>query len=620
MIVAGTISRFLTRIGAALAFAALVFALTQVGYGQTIESRLKDRLTETRRASDDIVVVAIDDASIQALGVWPWPRSLHANMIDALTEDGARVIGYDVTFSEASTAAEDQALERAIRESGRVVLAFESDLSPLDAFVAAAKRTGDTSVITDADGVVRRMVIHESFANSVSGDALQTSDVYLQIPFVGPPHSFRTVSFSDVLNGTIPPQTFNDKTVLVGATAPDLHDAYLTPTSEGALMPGVEIHANAIQAMREGRVLSELKPTHIAILLFLFALLLGACSLMRLRYHLISAIGILVGYLVVALAVSSTGLLLPILPPIAVIVGATVVDVAIRYFAEKRERAWIHRAFAHYLAPQVIEKLVRGETKLELGGVKKQLTILFSDIRGFTSLSEKMKPEELVPFLNEYLTAMTDVVLETEGVVDKYIGDAIMAFWGAPLPQSDHANRAARTAIEMKRRLRELQETWRAQGKPDIAIGIGVNTGEVIVGNMGSKQRFDYTVMGDDVNLASRLEGLTKHYGVTILISEATRNLLDDSVRVRPIDLVAVKGKKDAVRVFEIDPPEFAAEFESALKHYYAREWKQALAVFEKLETDARDKPSAIFAERCRALIAHPPEAGWDGVYRATEK
>lgn len=611
-----------------------LIALDGLHFFTVTDNRLTDKLIVPRPASANIVIVAIDDKSIQEFGVWPWPRSLHAQMIDKLTEAGVKVIGYDVTFSEASDPKQDQLLADAISSSDReIILSSEEHplLRPLKILYNNANEHaffGYTDLSPDRDGVIRTEQTYidgweyESFDQAV---ARKVGPEFLRIPFVGPPGSFTTTSFSDVLNGTAPASRLQGKTVLVGATAPDLHDAHLVPTSHGTLMPGVEIHANAIQAIWEGR---NLRVQDSAAILFILAvLLIGLSMILRLRYLVFTILGILVAYLLLVIGLSAVDILLPVVAPLLLIVLLGGVDVMSRYLAEQGRRQFIHKAFAHYLAPAVIEKLVQGETKLELGGVKRELTILFSDIRGFTSLSEKMKPEELVPFLNEYLTAMTDIVLSSEGVVDKYIGDAIMAFWGAPIVQNDHAVRAAMTAVRMKRKLAELQDSWSTSGKPKIDIGIGLNTGEVLVGNMGSRQRFDYTVIGDDVNLASRLEGLTKQYGVTALISESTRKKLGETFIVRELDLVAVKGRTKPVRIYELveesDQVDQLAKndienFEIALSLYRTQQWDEATSIFESLAKG--DKPAAVFLERTKYLKEHSPGADWDGSFTAKEK
>ncbi|MHB8773282.1 MAG: adenylate/guanylate cyclase domain-containing protein [Syntrophales bacterium] len=255
--------------------------------------------------------------------------------------------------------------------------------------------------------------------------------------------------------------------------------------------------------------------------------------------------------------------------------------------------------------------------------------MLFSDIRGFTSISERLTPEELVRLLNEYLTVMTDVVFRYDGLLDKYIGDAIMAVFGAPLDQSDHALRACRTALDMMAELRRLRTKWAAEGRPDVNIGVGINSGDMVVGNMGSQMRFDYTVMGDHVNLASRLEGTNKEYGTNIIISEFTYEMVKEELFCRELDAVRVKGKKLPVRIFELlgerkDAArwsEFAVRFENGRAEYRAGRWDKAIAAFEAvLSLRPEDSPSRLYLERCRQLKTNPPPGEWDGVFTMTKK
>jgi adenylate cyclase len=268
--------------------------------------------------------------------------------------------------------------------------------------------------------------------------------------------------------------------------------------------------------------------------------------------------------------------------------------------------------------------------RLTLGGEKKVLTALFSDIRGFTTLSESMDPGDLVAFLNEYFTIMTRIIMRYEGTLDKFIGDAIMAFYGAPLAQADHAVRGCRTAVEMIRALHEKLPDWKERGFPPIDIGIGLNSGEMTVGNMGSDERFDYTIMGDNVNLASRLEGINKQYGTNIVISQYTRALIqDESFFVRELDSVRVKGKKEPVTIYELvddrTPEPAVGElldiFEKGLAAYKSRRWKEAEAHFEKaLKLDPGDRPSKLYIERCAEYAKQPPPDDWDGVFVMTTK
>jgi adenylate cyclase len=273
--------------------------------------------------------------------------------------------------------------------------------------------------------------------------------------------------------------------------------------------------------------------------------------------------------------------------------------------------------------------MLKDPTKLKLGGDKKTLSVLFSDIRGFTTVSETMTPEELVHLLNEYLTAMTDIVFKYDGLLDKYMGDAIMAVYGAPLDQPDHPVRACRTALDMMEELKKLQTKWSEEGRPILQVGVGINSGDMVVGNMGSQMRFDYTVMGDSVNLGSRLEGINKEYGTNIVISEYTYAAVKDILFCRELDSVVVKGKKLPVKIYELlcekkdaEPHEtFLRLFESGLEKYKQKQWDEAIAIFRQvLELRPGDTPSELYIRRCEELKECPPPEFWDCVYTMTRK
>jgi adenylate cyclase len=300
------------------------------------------------------------------------------------------------------------------------------------------------------------------------------------------------------------------------------------------------------------------------------------------------------------------------------------------YATEGRQRRQIKQMFSHYMSDLLIQDLLKNPGKLRLGGERRVLTVFFSDLAGFTSLSEKLSPEEVVTLLNRYLTAMTGIILESGGLIDKYEGDAIMAFWGAPLPQDDHACRACLAALDNQARLTELREEFLRQGLPPVRARIGINTGEMIIGNMGSSQRFDFTVIGDSVNLASRLEGAGKEYGVGITISEETYRLASDRVEVRELDLLRVKGKENPVRIYELlarkgglDPIRQRARdlFVQGLGRYRNRQWQEAISLFEQvLAISPEDGPSRTFIARCGLFRESPPPQDWDGIYRLTTK
>ena len=321
-------------------------------------------------------------------------------------------------------------------------------------------------------------------------------------------------------------------------------------------------------------------------------------------------------------------LIYPVLTMIAVYLGISIY----RYITEEREKKKIKGAFQYYLTASVINEMLKDPTKLKLGGDKKDLSVLFSDIRGFTSISEKLTPEALVQLLNEYLTAMTNVVFHYDGLLDKYMGDAIMAVFGAPLDQPDHPVRACRTALGMMAELKILQEKWREEGRPIINIGVGVNTGDMVVGNMGSEMRFDYTVMGDAVNLGSRLEGINKEYGTNIVISEYTHEKVKDVFLFRELDSVRVKGKNQPVTIYELigykDDKDYSEKwgnavrlFEEGLTKYKQGLWDEAIECFGKvMEIRPSDPPSLLYIERSRTLKENPPAEPWDGVYTMTKK
>lgn len=297
---------------------------------------------------------------------------------------------------------------------------------------------------------------------------------------------------------------------------------------------------------------------------------------------------------------------------------------------ENEEKQKLRGAFQQYVSPSIVEEITQHPEKLKLGGDKKTLTVFFSDIRGFTTLSEKLTPEELVAFLNDYLSQMTDLVLENKGLVDKYIGDAIMAFWGAPIEDKDHAIDACKTAIAMKKKMKVIADDFKKKGRPEIKIGMGINSGDMVVGNMGSNKRFDYTVIGDNVNLASRLEGLTKQYHVGVLISESTQKLIEGKgFATRALDMVAVKGKTKPIKLYELIgfESELSKEekamfmlFDKAMHAYFSQEWEKSLKMFSECITKYHDETSEIYIERCNEFLRCSPGKEWNGVFVATCK
>jgi adenylate cyclase len=453
----------------------------------------------------------------------------------------------------------------------------------------------------------------------------------LLINFLGPAKTFPHYSISDILHGRLPPDLFKDKIVLVGATATGIYDMRVTPFS--AVYPGVEIHANVIDNILHQNFLTHSGWTKfIDICLIILLGLAVGIAIPRAR----AGQGVLfIVVLLAAFVAANTylfgryniwlNLIYPALTMMTIYLAITVY----RYMTEEREKKKIRGAFQYYLTASVITEMLKDPSKLKLGGDKKDLTVLFSDIRGFTTISEKLTPEELVHLLNEYLTAMTDIVFKYDGLLDKYMGDAIMAVYGAPLDQPDHRMRACRTALDMIDELRILQQKWSDEGRPVLDIGVGINSGDMVVGNMGSQMRFDYTVMGDSVNLGSRLEGINKEYGTNIIISEYTYEGVKDELVCRELDSVRVKGKKLPVKILELicdrkdigKHEAFLRLFEEGLEKYKQARWDEAIAAFEKvLELRRDDPPSLLYIQRCKDLKECPPDQPWDCVFTMTKK
>ena len=425
-------------------------------------------------------------------------------------------------------------------------------------------------------------------------------------------------------------ESFRDKIVVVGLTAAGLFD--LKPTPIRSVYPGIAIHATLAANLLHRDFRVRISPAAALTLAAATALAAAATViLLTAVWHL--GIVTLAEAAALALAVTTSfrhnlwvdGVMLGISLGLAFAFAAV-----FSYATEGRQKRQIKRMFSHYMSEHLIHDLLKHPEKLRLGGEKRVLTAFFSDLAGFTSLSEKLTPEEVVTLLNRYLTAMTDIILASGGLIDKYEGDAIMALWGAPLPQEDHAARACLAALQNQRRLAELRREFQASGLPPVYSRIGVNTGEMIIGNMGSSQRFDFTVIGDSVNLASRLEGANKTYGTAIIFSEDTYRQAAGRVEVRELDLIRVKGKEVPVRIYELlsaageldgKMGEARDRFTAGLGHYRKQEWTEATHCFRQaLEAVPEDGPSRAFIERCREFMETPPPASWDGVYRLTSK
>ena len=450
-------------------------------------------------------------------------------------------------------------------------------------------------------------------------------------------------TFSDPDFGYLYDGTFEDKIVLVGSTVPEDHDLFPVSTARGEqagdnLMYGVEIHANVIEnVLREQFLRKQLTLTEILAVFFFTIItfvITSALKSSKTKHHaLVELNGFLValaeifiiGYAALTLFNDHLFLLTVISPTIAVL-GGYFTSTAYHFVVERKQRMLIKSMFSTYVNPSIVEELIINPQKLTLGGERKELSVLFSDLEGFTTISEGMPPEQLVGLLNEYLSSMTQIIFKNNGTLDKYEGDAVMAFWGAPIPQKDHALRACMSALQMQQALVQIRNEWQKLNRPPIRARIGINTGEMVVGNMGGTGKFDYTVIGDSVNLASRLEGVNKQYGTGIMVSQRTYDLVKDKILGREVDLISVKGRVEPLKTFEllqerngtVDPTleQFLESYVEALRLYKEQRWVDSRRKFEQaLSLRSDDQMVRLYIERTRLYESSPPTEDWNGVF-----
>jgi adenylate cyclase len=677
--------KILKFIGLGVGLLLLMWLFISQGFFMGIQKSLQNKFYDYQSASSQIVVVAMDEKTMRQLGGAPplWPRATYAKALQMLNDKGAAVVGIDVTFPDLSGKgpADDEAFRDALQKypntvlAGRILFSETGEAiaeTPNATLLEAKPAIGWINVNLDEDNFVRRIPIYnavkdqsaEAFSLEVARkflkaepqgtqvrkglypfsdtlsipaltlrDSATQKDSYLMyVNYFSAPGGYSRISLSDVLAGTFTDSTgktvdLKGKIVLIGPTAIDLQDQYLSPVSQGVKMPGVEIHANNIQTIIEGQFLRDQSTTSLWITLLAILLVnLFLFSRLRVRFAIPVLALELFGSAVAGIVGYEYRIFLNVVYPMLLAILSFTSAYLLRFILEQSERQFAEKAFGQYVSKELVEEILKNPTMLKLGGAKREVTVFFSDIEGFTSLSEKMQPEPLVKFLNEYLGAMTGIILGHLGTLDKYEGDAIMAFWGAPLPQPDHAKNACLAALENQKKLAELREKWIQQGLPPLRVRIGIHTGEVVAGNMGSESRFDYTVMGDNVNLASRLEGINKQYETYLLISESTRNALGDDFVCRELDLIRVKGKEKPVKIFELVgkkgdvPAETVAKIEAFEKALLAYRAKNFSAAAEQFKGISDDKASRIFQTRCENFLNLPPAEKWDGVYTFTEK
>ena len=534
------------------------------------------------------VIVAIDEPSFSEIGRrWPWPRDLHARLVDRLRRAGAKVIGLDIIFAEPSDDEADRALASNLGPD--VVLAADdvataldqgvqtTRVNPIDPFLSAGAVPGVTSVELDGDAYLRRMPrMPGSFAAEVlrlSGFAAPEPPEGALIQYFGPPRTYPTVSYYQALDpeAFLPPGRFKDQIVLVGLSlkaatsadsgAPDAFPTAYTLTSE-SLTAGVEVQATVLDNLRHGLyavpVSRPLMASLVVAAALLAALICRGGITWRTGFRAFLGVGLIV---VAAWALLRFGRIwaAPALP-VGAALGVFGARFGLDYMRERHLRRRVSDAFSHYLAPELVAQLARDPSALKLGGERRNLSILFCDVRGFTSMSERLKddPERLTGLINRLLDALSGAVLAEGGTIDKYMGDCVMAFWNAPLPSPDHPLRAVRAALGMMEAVNELNRALRreeGEDAPAFAVGVGINTGDCVVGNVGSRWRFDYSVLGDAVNLASRLEGLSKEYGVSLILGPATAEAVREHFVLVELDRIAVRGRATESAIFTVAAP-----------------------------------------------------------------
>ena len=698
---------------------------------QAYDSRLKITLPE--QVDRQVVIIDIDEKSIDEIGQWPWNRNVLAKINDALFDYyQIKVIGYDIVFAEEdidegaklldkmakgslrdndafigeyrrvmSSLQHDQRFAESLKNRNTVmgfVMDTDStkgrlpepitklDENTLDK-LAINKTVGYTANLSvlqnsafsggffnnpllDDDGVFRRVPLlqtykdelHESLALALTRVATSSPDIEMVVspnsdgqdlflewvrigelaipvdhqsgvlvPYIGEQRSFEYIPATDVLNKTVSKEKLAGKIALFGTSAPGLLDLRTIPLEPA--YPGVEVHANIIQGILDGRILHQPGYTQGFEFLLIFALgLILTFTLPKLSALFSTLIIVFSLTLLIAsnfYAWTTAQLVLPIAAPVLLVVLLFALQMTYGFFVESRGKRQLAHLFGQYVPPELVEEMSKKMDEINLDGEMREMSVLFSDVRGFTTISESLEPKELTDYINAFLTPITKVIHDNRGTIDKYMGDAVMAFWGAPLEDKQHALHALNAAINIVERMHLLREEFAEKQWPEIHVGIGVNTGIMNVGNKGSEFRVDYTILGDAVNLGSRLEGLTKLYGVDIITSESTRHEVPE-FEYRELDRVRVKGKDKPVTIYEplgllenVDKAErkLLRQFHIGIKQYRAQNWDAAeREIFSLSQLDPDRKIYKIYLDRIMHFRQEPPGENWDGCFTHTSK
>jgi adenylate cyclase len=649
-------------IGVAAALAG--WLLVQTSFWRHIELKLFDAMvvrSAPGQVALPITIVGIDEATFEELkSSWPLPRRHHARLLDRLREAGVGVVAFDIALPDATDPKDDAPFVEAIRRFGHVVLAsdltfresssvrqwFRVDPHPM--FLEAGAQQGYSALEVDSDAVLRRVpAVQDSFWRAVlykfdqSRPGIVTSlDVStdMRIRWLGGPHTFTYVPYHHLLDPEkyLPPNWkdfFRDNIVLVGRKVSVIGDvgaaqgeSYQTPfySRTREFMPRVEAHANLVANMAT-RDMLHAAPAEWAHGAWASAVFI-ALAFMR-RWHPLRS-GIVLALLAGTLAAMQYAAFakwatwLPLAGAAMTVTLIYIAQGAVAFIAEQRQRSQIKNAFSMYVSPALVEELIAHPDRLKLGGERRHMTILFTDLAGFTTISEQFDAEVVSGIVNRHLSDMCEVILEHKGTVEKFLGDGIMAMWGAPVPDPDQHDNAVKAAIGMQRRMDDLTLAIEKDTGAVLKMRVGVNCGDCIVGNMGGNSRFDYTAVGDAVNLASRLEGVNKVYGTPILLSDSVRKDVKSGIRFREVDVVRVKGKNVGITVFTpCEDAALVALSDEALAAYRAGNFDAAEATWKKLlEAHPGDPVAKTFLERLAAFRDEGLPDGWDSIWTLDSK
>ena len=717
---------FLLHVGEVINIPILT-SLENQAYDARLEITLPDEVDK------QVVIVDIDEKSLDEIGQWPWNRNILAKINDVLFDYyQIKAIGYDIVFAEEDidegakllksmatgplqddpefideyhrvlpSLQHDQRFAEALKDR-KTVMGFVMDtdtikgelpsaITELDnntlkklalhkakGYTANLKSLQDSAFsggffnnpLLDDDGVFRRVPLlqiyenqlHESLALALTRAATgspaiemvvetneDSDDLFLEwvtigeiaipvdhssgvlVPYIGMQKSFEYISATDVLNKRVDKDILNGKITLFGTSAPGLLDLRTIPLEPA--YPGVEVHANIIQGILDGRILHApgyTKGFEFILITFIGIVLTFTLPMLSALFSTLIILGSIVFLIATNFyAWTNAQLVLPIAAPVLLVVLLFALQMTYGFFVESRGKRQLAHLFGQYVPPELVEEMSLKMEEINLDGEMREMSVLFSDVRGFTTISESLEPKELTDYINAFLTPITKVIHDNRGTIDKYMGDAVMAFWGAPLEDDQHALHALNAAIAIVERMKSLRQEFSEKQWPEIYVGVGVNTGHMNVGNKGSEFRVDYTILGDAVNLGSRLEGLTKIYGVDIITSEFTRHAVPE-YEYRELDKVRVKGKDKPVSIYEPlglleniskDERKLLGQFHIGIKHFRAQNWDAAereIFTLSQLEPDR--KIYKIYLDRIMFYREHPPGEDWDGSFTHTSK